>query len=292
MTDSSTIDASPVAPAPAPSSSGPEGFVLTGRPAPVSALLRDAWRSRDLILILARKDFYVRYRRATFGLLWAAALPLLQALVLAFVVSKFANFKTGTNYTVYVLSGTVAWAAFSGIVGAGSTSVVDGSGLSTKIYFPRLVLPLTTVVTAAYGFVISIAVLILTTLVTGVGLGPRTFLLIPAALLTLVLAASCALVLSALHVYFRDVRYLVQAALLVWLYLTPVIYPLSVIGQARRFVEANPVTGVVEMFRAATVGADAGWGVPVLWTAGWCLVLVVVGLFLHRRNDRVFVDLL
>lgn len=268
------------------------GFKLTARPASITALLRDAWKSRDLIRILARKDFYVRYRRATFGLIWAAALPLLQALVLAFVVSKFANFKTGSQYAVQVLSGTVAWAAFSTIVSTGATSVVDGSGLSTKIYFPRLVLPLANVITSAYGLTISVVVLVATSLVTGAGIGPRTVYLVPGFALVLLLACAFSLVLSALHVYFRDTRYLVQAALLVWLYLTPVIYPLSAIGRARLFIEANPMTGVVEMFRAATVGADNGWGVALLWTAAWCVVLLVVGIVLHRRNDRVFVDLL
>lgn len=292
MTHSNTPVVGSVAPAPHRSSAGPDGFVLTATPAPTSTLLRDTWRSRDLIAILARKDFYVRYRRATFGLLWAAALPLLQAIVLAFVVSKFARFDTGRNYAVFVLSGTVAWAAFSGILSTGSTSVVDGSGLSTKIYFPRMVLPLASVVTAAYGFVISVAVLVLTTFATGVGLGPRTLLLVPGLLLSLVLASGFALVLSALHVYFRDIRYLVQAALLVWLYLTPVIYPLSAIGAARPFIEANPVTGVVELFRAATVGADPGWGVALIWTSGWCAALLVAGVGVHRRHDRVLVDLL
>src|SRR3954470_1429818 len=103
------------------------GFSLDGGPTPLRTIASSTWGSRDLIAILARKDFYVRYRRATFGLLWAAALPLLQALVLSFVVSKFANFRTGTNYAVYVLSGTVGWAAFSTIISSGATAVVDGS---------------------------------------------------------------------------------------------------------------------------------------------------------------------
>lgn len=268
------------------------GFILTGAPTPMRVLVRGVWRSRRLIAILARKDFYVRYRRATFGLLWAAALPLMQALVLAFVVSKFAKFNTGGDYAVYVLSGTVIWGTFSAILASGATSVVDGSSLSTKIYFPRLVLPLVTVVTSAYGFAISVVVLLVTTLVTGVGFGLNTLLIVPAVLLTLVLGASCAMVLSALHVYFRDVRYMVQAALVVWFYLTPIIYPLETIGGARRFIEANPLTGLVELSRAATVGADPGYGASVLWTVGWSAILLCVGMLLHRRYDRVFVDLL
>ena len=268
------------------------GFSLDGGPTPLRTIVASGWRSRELIAILARQDFYVRYRRATFGLLWAAALPLLQALVLSFVVSRFATFETSEHYAVFVLSGTVAWSTFSSIVSAGSTSIVDGSGLSTKIYFPRLVLPLVTVWASSYGLGISAAVLLAAMLVTGVGLGVSTLLLVPAVALTLVLGASFAIVLSALHVYFRDVRYLVQAALLVWLYLTPVIYPLDAIGGARHLVEANPMTGVVELYRAATVGADAGWTTTLLWTGGWCAALLTAGLLLHRRFDRTFVDLL
>lgn len=268
------------------------GFELSGETSPIRSLIRETWASRSLIAILAKKDFFVRYRRATFGLLWAAALPLLQALVLAFVIARFARFDTGGSYVVFVLSGMIGWATFSSILSIGSTSIVDGSSLSTKIYFPRLVFPLVSVVTSAYGLGISIVVLLGATVVSGEGLGLRTLYLVPAVILTLVLGGAGALVLSALHVYFRDIRYLVQAALLVWLYLTPVIYPLEVLGDAQRFVEANPVTGVVELYRAATVGADPGWPTTVLWSVGWCAALTLVGLLLHRRFDRVFVDLL
>jgi lipopolysaccharide transport system permease protein len=268
-----------------------DGFVLTGKPPAVTGLIRDTWRARELIAILARKDFYVRYRRATFGLLWAAALPVLQAVVLAFVVDKIARFNTGEDYVVYVLSGTVVWSTFSSIVNTGSTSVVDGAGLTTKIYFPRLVLPLTTAATTAYGFAISLTVATVAALVF-VGGGGRTLLLIPTAILTLVLGAGFAMVLSALHVYFRDIRYLVQAALLVWFYVTPIIYPLELMGDWQPLIEANPMTGIVELSRAATVGADPGFGVSVAWTVGWCVVLVIGGLALHRKFDRVFVDLL
>jgi len=268
------------------------GFSLDGGPTPLRTIASSTWRSRELIAILARQDFYVRYRRATFGLLWAAALPLLQAVVLAFVVSKFATFDTGDDYGVFVLSGTVAWSTFSSIVSAGSTAIVDGSGLSTKIYFPRIVLPLVTVWASSYGLGISAVVLLAATLVTGAGIGPQTLLLVPAVALTLVLGACFAVVLSALHVYFRDVRYLVQAALLVWLYVTPVIYPLDAVGQFRRWVEANPMTGVVELYRAATVGGDPGWTTTLLWTGAWCIALAAAGMLLHRRFDRTFVDLL
>ncbi len=256
-------------------------------------LVASTWQARGLVAILARKDFFVRYRRATFGLIWAAALPLLQAIVLAFVVSRFVRFNTGESYVAFVLSGTVPWAAFNGMLNVGSTSIVDGSNLSSKIYFPRLVLPLASTMTAAYGLVISVASIIIVSLITGVSLGPEVLVLLPAMALGIVLGGAFAAVLAGLHVYFRDVRYLVQAALLVWMYLTPIFYPLGWMGGAtRRLIMLNPMTGVVELYRTATVGADPGWEWAVLWTLVWCVLLVAAALALHRRYDRVFVDLL
>lgn len=272
--------------------SATDGFELTARPARTRELLRSVWEARELVGILARKDFYVRYRRATFGLLWAAALPLLQALVLAFVISRFARFDTGDDYVVFVLAGTVAWSAVSSTITVGSTAVVDGAGLSTKIYFPRIVFPLVTVMTGAYGLLISVVVLVVACVVSGVGLGIELVLLVPAVLLSLALAAAFSVLLSALHVYFRDVRYLVQAGMLVWIYLTPVFYPLSAIGDAERFVIVNPMTGVVSLYRAATVGAESGWLASVGWSVGWVAVLALAGWSLHRLFDRVFADLL
>ena len=117
-------------------------------------------------------------------------------------------------------------------------------------------------------------------------------LLIPAIIIMTVLATAFALVFSALHVYFRDMRFAVQAMLLVWFYVTPIIYPLSLAGRLGQFLRLNPVTGVVEMFRAATVGADAGWLTTLWWTLGWTVGLLVIAIALHRRFNRVFADLL
>ena len=242
-------------------------------------------------MVLARKDFFVRYRRASFGVLWAVALPLLQAAVLATVLRRFVRFEVAGNYVMFVLAGTTAWAFFANAVSVGSTAIVDGQGLTTKVYFPRLVLPLAAVLANVFGLVPAVAVLAVGAALDG-SFGPELLLLLPAIALVAVFTAACSAVLSALHVYFRDVRYAVQAALLVWLYVTPVIYPLTAVGGLRRWIELNPLTGIVELFRAATSTADAGW-LSSLWsTMAWTLVLLIAALALHRRFDRLFVDLL
>jgi lipopolysaccharide transport system permease protein len=269
-----------------------ESFDLHGETTPVRELLRDTWHARKLLLMLARKDFFVRYRRASFGLLWAVALPLFQAMVLAVVLPRILKIQSVAHYPVFVFSGILVWSFFANTLSVSATSIVDGADLSTKIYFPRAVMPLISVVSGAYGLLLSTAVFLGMCVVTGTPLGTRLVLLPLALALTLLLTASFGLVLSALQVYFRDVRYIVQAALLAWFYVTPAFYPLTLVGRLAKWIHLNPVTGVVELFRAATIGADPGWTTSLWWTAGWTAVLVTVALLLHRRFNRVFVDLL
>ena len=254
--------------------------------------MRDIWSARRLIAVLARKEFYVRYRRTSFGALWSVGLPLVQAVVLAAVVRLFVDFGNRTDYPVFVFSGMVVWTFFSTTVTTAGTSIVDGADLSTKIYFPRAVFPLVAVGSGLYGFVLSLVVLLALAFATGAQLGLHLVLLIPATALAVMLTSAFSLVLAAAHVYFRDVRYMLQAALLPWFYLTPVFYPLDAVGWARRWLEINPVTGAVELMRAATVGADAAWGRPALITVAWIVALTAAAVEIHARRDRLFVDLL
>jgi len=270
----------------------PVGFELRGEVTPARELVLETWRSRGLLAMLARKDFFVRYRRASFGVLWAVGLPLAQALIVGTVFSRFVPFDLGYSYTVFVFTGLTVWMFFNASVTAASTSIVDGSGLSTKIYFPRALFPLVSVATNAYGFLFSLPILILLCLVKDVALDLRVALLVPAIVLMVSLAASLSLVLSALHVYFRDVRYITQAALMAWLYATPILYPLDAIGDLAPIVRANPATGMIELFRASLTGADPGWLPSLWWSIAWTVALFALGVGLHRRFDRVFVDLL
>jgi lipopolysaccharide transport system permease protein len=264
---------------------------LLGESGSLRDLFRDTWRSRELIATLARKEFLVRYRRAFFGVLWALAIPLMQAGVLALVIPKLARFHTPGSYLLFVLSGTVSWTFFMSTITQASTSIVDNQSVTTRVYFPRSVLPISAVLSNLYSFVPTMMILGGITIATGHG-GWRLLLLVPASLAACALTAALAIVLAALHVYFRDIRYVVQAALLVWFYITPVIYPLTAVAGIRRWLEINPVTGVVELFRVATIGADSGWLPSLWWMLGWTATFLISAVFIHRRFDRVFVDLL
>src|SRR5487761_2591048 len=191
---------------------------LSGESTPVSDLLRGVARSWRLLPMLAKQDYMARYRSAALGLLWSVFLPLLQGAVLAVVFTHVVRVRTDTpSYAVFVLAGMTAWAYLSTSWSLGSTSIVDSSAIASRVYFPRLLLPAVAPTANLIGYVLVIA-----------------------------LNAVCAL----LHVYFRDVRYLVSALLLVLFYATPVIYPLSFThGILRAVVLVNPGTGVVQLTR-------------------------------------------
>jgi lipopolysaccharide transport system permease protein len=269
------------------------GFELTGEPERLSSLLARIWRSRGLLLILARKEFYVRYRRASFGLLWAVGLPLIQAVVLAVVFSHVVHIATGHSYPVFMFCGILPWSFFSLTLSTAATAIVDNAAMSSKIYFPRAVLPLVSVLAALYGFVVSLPILVVFAVGFGTPLRPQMLLLLPAVVLTALLAAAFTLLFAALHVYFRDMRYLVQAALTAWIYLAPIIYPINYAPHSIRWlIKADPVTGIVELFRFAVIGADPGWLLTLAVTGAWTVALTAVALRMHHRYDRLFADLL
>jgi len=277
------------------------GFELSGPGTPVHTLLATLWRTRSVLFVLARKDFFAKYRRSSLGLLWAFGLPLIQAIVLAMVFTHFVHISRVVHqaqnagphfsYAVFIYSGIVAWSFFSANMPGSATAVVDNSGLSGKIYFPRLMMPLLVVVTGLFPLLFSILALLLLTLALQHSIGPEFLFVIPGGLMAAAITASVGIALSAVHVYFRDAKFLVQAVMSVLFYLSPVIYSLSTApASARNFLAYGPMTGPIELFRMATVGADSAWPHAVAGGFAWIAVFLTLGIYLHSRFDRVFVD--
>jgi lipopolysaccharide transport system permease protein len=194
---------------------------------------------------------------------------------------------------VFVFPAYAAWSYFSATLPGASTSIVDNAALSNKIYFPRAVLPLASVLAALYGFAFTLVALLGVCIAFGEYPGTETLLLVPAVALLLLLTSGLALLISGLHVYFRDMRFFLQAALSVWLFVTPVLYPLDQASGAMEVaIRVNPMTGVAELFRAAVIGGDPGWEGTVAVSVAWALATLVAALLVHRRYNRVFSDLL
>jgi lipopolysaccharide transport system permease protein len=269
-------------------------LTLDSRPVSLRDWLDGLWRFRGVLVALSRKDFQVRYKRATLGVLWSVALPLLQSIVMVFIFSRVAGFGSGRgfSYAGFVLAGMVPWVFVSTSVTSSTTSIVDASGLTDKVWFPRAILalvpPCANLVLLATAAVILLAELP----VVGVSPSPRLFLLIPAAAMAAAFASAAGLVLAALYVYFRDLKFMVSAVVLVWLYLTPIVYPASSLKSAGPWLDFNPLTGIVQLFQTAAVGSPGPSGRALVVSLAVTAALTVVAVAIHRRNDRLFVDLL
>ena len=264
------------------------------RPESVREWVVGLWRFRGVLVALARKDFQVRYKRAALGILWSVAMPLLQSVVLVFVFSRVGGFGAGQRYSYagFVLAGMVPWVYVSSSVGASTTSIVDASGLTDKVWFPRAILALVPPCANLVLLAASITILFVELPIVGAPLRPRLLLLLPAAALAVAFTSALGLVLAALYVYFRDLKFMVQAALLVWLYVTPIVYPLSVLGGAGRLLSYNPLTGIVGLFQTAAVGSPAPSDLALGVSIGTTAALAVAAVAIHRHHDRLFVDLL
>jgi len=263
---------------------------LAGERSTPLALGRGLWSSRELLVLLARKEFHVKYRRMSFGTLWAVVLPLLQSVVMAIVFSHLVVFHV-PHYAIFILSGMAAWTYFSSVFASGSTAIAGGASLASKVYFPRALLCLVQSVTALYGLVIMIGIVLVLCVPLGVHLGPAVLLLIPGILLLLVFSSALTLTAAALHVYFRDVNYVVNALVLLLLYLSPVIYSPALAPRILHpLLVVNPLTGILDLFHAA-LGYPGAMGLALFVTGAWTIFFLATAVVLHSRFDRVFTDL-
>jgi ABC-2 type transport system permease protein len=274
----------------------PRLLSIDSRPQRVRGWLADIWAHREVLGMLARSDFHVRYKRASFGVLWAVAVPAIQAAALAVVFSHFVRTAGGFSYRAYAIAGVLGWGYVALTLGTGSIAIVEGSGLTDKVWFPRALLVLVPCLSNLPGLLISFALFLAILPVLGGTYGLHTLALIPAILLVVSFSTALCLVLAALHVYFRDVKYLVQAALLVLFYVTPIAYPQKSLGGLGPWLDLNPMTGIANLFHLAAVGKPDLWapsiGRSVAVSVIATLALLAIAIDVHRRRDRLFVDLL
>ena len=271
----------------------PATLRLTDAPTTRRAWLADVRAHLPVLLTLARTDFRTRYKRAAFGVAWAVALPLVQAGVLAFVFSRVARFDLdalGVGYGAYVVSGVVVYAYVSATLPAAVTGIVDHASLADKVWFPRAVLVLVPCLANAVGAAVAAVAAVAVAPALGGALGMRSLAVVAALALAGALTAVLGLVLGAEQVWFRDVRFLVQTALLVLVYLTPVIYPRAALGRWEWIADANPLTGPVALAHVAIGVEGEPLVLPIAVSLGTIGVLAVVAVELHRRLDRLFVD--
>jgi lipopolysaccharide transport system permease protein len=289
----SPATADPVAPSPERPPAAPRPLVRIRAGTGWRALnLAELWRYRELLWFLALRDVQLRYKQTVLGLAWVVLQPLVTMLLFTFVFGKLGGLPSdGLPYPLFVLAGLLPWQLFSYALTQSSNSLVSEQRLITKVYFPRLVIPLASVLAGLADFAAAFVLLIAGMLWFRV-LPPWSVLAVPLLVVFAVLAAlSVGLWLSALNVQYRDVRYTIPFLNQSWMFLTPVAYPSSIVPEAYRpLYGLNPMAGVVEAFRWALLGtAEPPWGVMAV-SAVIVLVLFGGGLLYFRRMERTFAD--
>jgi len=256
--------------------------------------LRELWRHRELFFFFAWRDIKVRYKQTVIGALWVIIQPLFTMVVFSLIFGNLAKIPSdGVPYPIFSYCGLLPWGLFSRGISQAANSLVANQQLITKIYFPRLLLPLSSVMTGLVDFAVAFVVLI--GMMLFFGISPTwNVIWIPAFLLVTVMTAlGVGLWLSALNVRYRDVRYVLAFLTSLWLYATPVIYPTSLLGGRLAFLlELNPMSGVVEGFRWALLGTGVAPGRMFLISSLASLLLLVTGRLYFARLERTFADVI
>jgi lipopolysaccharide transport system permease protein len=255
--------------------------------------LVELWRYRELVYFLTWRDISVRYKQTLLGAAWAIIQPVFTMIVFSIFLGGLAKVPSdGLPYPLFAFCALVPWTYFSYALTHGANSLVDNANLVTKVYFPRILIPLSAVLGGLPDLVIAFLVLVAMMAFYGIHLTAAVLwlpLLVGLALLT---AFAVTLWLSALNVHYRDFRYTIPFMVQLWLFATPVAYPSSLIPPAWRILYGiNPMAGVIEGFRWSLLGIGHGPGLMLAVSAGIVATLLVSGLFYFKRVEGRFADI-
>lgn len=256
--------------------------------------LHQIWEYRDLLYFLIWRDIKVRYKQTVLGAAWAILQPVLTMVVFSIFFGRLAGVQSdGLPYPIFVFCGLLPWQLFAYALTESGNSLVANRALVTKVYFPRLIIPLAAVLAGVLDFAIAFAVMILLMLVYGIFPTSPALLALPALVVfALVTALAVGVWLSALNVEYRDVRYTIPFLTQIWFFATPIAYSSSLLPESVRAIYGlNPMAGVVDGFRWALLGAPAPG--PLLWVSvATVVVILFTGLLYFRRMERTFADVI
>jgi len=255
--------------------------------------LGELWRYRELLYFLVWRDVKVRYKQTVLGAAWAVLQPLMTMVVFTVFFGKLGGLAKHTDaaYPIFVYAALVPWTFFAGSVGHGAHSLVGSAHLLTKVYFPRLIVPLASVGGLVVDFAISLAVMLL--LMVYYGVAPTANLaMLPLLIAATVLAAvGVGTYLSALTVAYRHFRYVVPLLIQIWMFVSPVAYPFHIVPERWRLVYAlNPMAGIISGYRSALLGEPFAWAAMGV-SAAVAVVVLFLGAAYFRRVERRFADI-
>ena len=259
--------------------------------------LRDVWHYRDLIILFVRRDFVSRYKQTILGPLWFIIQPLFTSLIYTVIFGQIAKLPTdGLPQMLFYMSGTVMWHYFSGCLNGTSTTFTSNAGIFGKVYFPRLVTPISIVISNLISFAIQL-VFFLGFFLYFYLRGSVVFftawaLTLPLLILLMAgLGLGFGIIISSLTTKYRDLSYLVGFGVGLWMYATPVIYPVSTIPERWRWIaDINPISPIIETFRAGFLGAGAASWMGLVYSFVFMLVVLLIGVVIFNRVEKTFID--
>jgi len=256
--------------------------------------LRELWEFRELLYFFAWRDIKVRYKQTVMGASWAILQPFLTMVIFSLFFGRLANVPSdGLPYPIFSYAALVPWTFFVNALTQASNSLVVNANMIKKIYFPRLALPIATVVAGVLDFALAFIVLLLMMLFYRMVPTTNIIWLPLFVLLALVTSLGVSLWLSAMNVQFRDVRYTIPFLTQAWFFLTPIAYPSSMLSEPwKTLYGLNPMAGVVEGFRWALLGSGTAPGPMLIVSSAVALVLLISGAFYFRRMEQSFADVL
>ena len=255
--------------------------------------LKEIWQYKELLYFFTWRDLKVRYKQTAIGVTWAILQPFMTMVVFSVFFGGLAKIPSdGVPYPIFVYVGLLFWQFFSSALSDTSMTLISNQTIITKVYFPRLILPISSVLTKLVDF--AIAAVILVGLMFYYGYMPHLsgFLLIPLLLIiTFMASVGGGLFLAAINVKYRDVRYALPFFIQILMFVTPVIYPASIAGKYSTILALNPMMGVIQNARAALLGTA-----PINWTLLGisfiaCFVLLLVGIYVFKKVERYFADI-
>ena len=265
--------------------------VVAARNSWVGINLRDLWTYRELLYFLTWRDVKVRYKQTALGAAWALLQPLLLMLIFTFFFSRLGGINSGSTvpYPLFAYAGLLPWTFFANAVANGGNSLVGSTNLITKVYFPRMFIPTAAVGAGLVDLAIAFGLLVVLMFYYGVGLRWSLALLPVFVVMATLLALGVGMLMSALNVKYRDIRYALPFMIQVWMFASPVIYPVP--DKWRWLLSLNPMTGIIEGFRAALFGQPLN-GLALGLSAAMTLVLLVCSAFVFTRMEKSFADVI
>lgn len=255
--------------------------------------LGEIWKYRELLYFLTQRDIKVRYKQTAIGIAWVVLQPVLTTAIFTVIFSAFARFDTGNiPYPLFALSGLIVWLFVHTSISLASTSFVNNTSLVTKVYFPRLIVPIAAALATLFDLLFGFGILVLLMVYFGV-VPTLQFVAAPLfILLALLQAVAFGTLFSALNVRFRDVKFALPFMLQVWMIASPIFYPANLLTEKWRLIFAlNPLTGILDGFRSALFGSPFDWpliGVSVLSLG----VLTVMSLLVFKKIEDKFADII